>query len=384
MFEKPLRPEDGGTERLSDTIMRGLEKRGYHCMGFLVLRKTDDRIYYQQEPVADLRAFLSEHDIDIVINQLGYSAWLLEKFYRLGGSQWKAEGGKVVTCLHFDPRFPTFFPARIAWKEGPAKAIGSMLRLPLIPYLRYRERRDHAETFRHLYRASDRFGMLSETHYPYFKKLTGLKDYDKLFAIFNPLTFDDISDQSIIEQKEKTVLVVARLSEYHKRISIVLKAWKTIGRFPLSDGWRLEIVGDGPDASLYKRFVEENGLKNVTFHGQCDPEPFYTKASLFLLTSSAEGWGLTLTESLQRGVVPVVMESSPVFREILSDGKTGFLVKEGDRKGLVGKTIELIRNETLRKQMAINCLHRASLFTTNKALDSWETELNRMDNGREQ
>lgn len=39
------------------------------------------------------------------------------------------------------------------------------------------------------------------------------------------------------------------------------------------------------------------------------------------MTSSAEGWGLTLTESLQRGVVPVVMNSSPVFSEIIETGR---------------------------------------------------------------
>lgn len=378
MYEKPLRPEDGGTERLSDTIMRGLEKRGYLCMGFLVLQKEDDRIRYQYEPVDDLYAFLQEHRIDIVINQQGYSTWLLDKFFRMGGGRWREQGGKVITCLHFDPRFPTFFDARIDTGHGFAQALRSALRLPFIPYLRLRERQNHAKTLRHLYHASDRFGLLSTAHYPYFRKLTRLDPCDKLFAIFNPLTFATISDPSLIGQKERMVLVVARLSEYHKRISLVLEAWRAISRRAEAAGWRLEIVGDGPDAPRYKQFVEEKGLKNVIFHGSRDPEPCYAKASLFLLTSSAEGWGLTLTESLQRGVVPVVMESSPVFREILEDGRTGYLVRNGDIAGFVDKVLSLMRDEALRRGMAANCLRRASLFTADRALDRWETELNGM------
>ncbi|WP_418983903.1 glycosyltransferase [Alistipes sp.] len=384
IYEKPLRKEDGGTERLSATIMEGLRSRGYECMGFLVLKRLNDEITYLNERVDDLYSFLKVHRIDIVINQMGYAEWLLKKFYAAGGERWRLEGGRVITCLHFDPHFPTIHRYALSRHDGMRQTIRKLFRLALLPYLRYRERKNYADLFRYLYQASDRFGLLSATHYPFFKKLTRLESYDRLFSIFNPLTFDEISDPSIIRQKDKIVLVVARLSEYHKRISLILETWKRIHRESVLNGWTLAIVGDGPDAADYKRYVAENRLDDVTFYGQCDPEPFYTKAALFLLTSPAEGWGLTLTESLQRGVVPIVMESSPVFREILSDKETGYLVKNGDTKEFGRKIVTLAGNCRLRERMAEACLHRATRFTLDRALDEWEAELNRETDGRKQ
>ena len=43
--------------------------------------------------------------------------------------------------------------------------------------------------------------------------------------------------------------------------------------------------------------------------GQKNPEPYYNEASIFMMTSSFEGWGLTLTEAQQYGCVPLAFHS---------------------------------------------------------------------------
>ena len=74
--------------------------------------------------------------------------------------------------------------------------------------------------------------------------------------------------------------------------------------------WNLKIVGAGEDYDYYKEYIEKHIIERISLEGQQSPEPYYEEAKIFLMTSKMEGWGLTLTESLQRGVVPIVFNTS--------------------------------------------------------------------------
>lgn len=110
----------------------------------------------------------------------------------------------------------------------------------------------------------------------------------------------------------------------------------------------------------------------MIFKGQQNPEKFYEESSIFLMTSPAEGWGLTITESLQRGVVPIVMNSSPVFSEIIDNGINGFLTRNKSLNNLSYTLSKLIKNTELRQMMAKRALQKASKFTIDSVLNQWE------------
>ncbi|RGR89508.1 glycosyltransferase [Phocaeicola plebeius] len=375
IYEKALNPEDGGTERISDLIMKGLTKRGYICLGFLEFHKNDNSIIYNKQYVNNVYTFLKNNNIDIVINQLGYNDWLLKQFYKDGGSRWKEEGGKVITCLHFDPKSPKLTKKIIFhdWRKKSTKEkIDALKRYLLSPYYEKREENSIKKTYKYLYEYSDLFVMLSKTHYQYFKTLLKLKDFSKLRAIPNPLTFPTISSPDILNIKKKQVLIVARMSEYHKNISFALKVWKRLNQQQILSEWQLILVGDGPDKIEYQKYAKKNNLHNVIFKGQQNPEKFYEESSIFLMTSPAEGWGLTITESLQRGVVPIVMNSSPVFSEIIDNGINGFLTRNKSLNNLSYTLSKLIKNTELRQMMAKRALQKASKFTIDSVLNQWE------------
>jgi glycosyltransferase involved in cell wall biosynthesis len=173
-------------------------------------------------------------------------------------------------------------------------------------------------------------------------------------------------------------LLVARLSEIHKRISIALKVWSYISRKKEYKDWNFKIVGDGADMQRYKNYVQKHAIERITFEGRQDPEPYYSDASIFLMTSPAEGWGLTITESLQRGVVPVIMNSSPVFSEIVENNVSGILVEDGNTM-LFQKAIEkLMSNKQLRLEMGKNCLDRAKLFNKESTTKKWKNIIDRL------
>lgn len=378
IYEKPLQPEAGGTERITSLIISGLSSHNYNCIAMLVCDYNSRKMSYDAKPINDLYHFLKDKAIDVVINQIAYSTWLLEEFLKQGGARWKQEGGRIFSCLHFDPQNPSaLFNAQIS-SHGTIKDYLNIAKTWLL-YKRYEHKSNHsaAKTFEYIYTHSDKFIVLSKTHFKYMKSVWHRNDYSNLIAINNPLTFKDISPVSICAQKQHIVLVVARMSEFHKRISIILKTWKQLVKEGSAKAWTLKIIGDGPSLTEYKKYVRDNELVNITFLGQQNPEPYYAEASIFLMTSSAEGWGLTLTESLQRGVVPVVMNSSPVFSEIIENGKSGILVKNNDYKAFANAIRKLMKSEVTRITMSQNCLIQAKKFDLDNTINKWINELER-------
>jgi glycosyltransferase involved in cell wall biosynthesis len=372
IYNMPLVPEAGGTERITSLVAKGLTNLGHKTLGIMVFDETAGTMTYDGKPVYDLYAFLTERGVDIVINQIAYSRWLLAAFLERGGARWKAAGGHIISCLHFDPK-PT---SSLYFLRGLAdKSLRHRLNVAkaflLYPIYSARQSREIGATYNWIYDHSDRYVTLSERHFPYFKRVTRRSEYDKLVAINNPLTFPDISSTSILDSKRKVILVCSRMDEFYKRLSLVLKAWKQLQNKQASQGWHLKLVGDGPSLSGYKHYAELHGLKQVSFEGNQDPEPFYREASIFLLTSKNEGWGLTLTESLQHGVVPVVMNTCPVFEEIIEDGVNGYLTPGSCLKPFTERILSLMANKSKLRAMQRAALASSTRFTLPSTMRRW-------------
>lgn len=64
-------------------------------------------------------------------------------------------------------------------------------------------------------------------------------------------------------------------------------------------------------------------LKNVLFEGRQNPLSYYRRAAVFLMTSLFEGFGVTLTEAQQMGVVPMAMDSFEAVHDIINHRVSG-------------------------------------------------------------
>jgi glycosyltransferase involved in cell wall biosynthesis len=372
LYNMPLIPEAGGTERITSLVAKGLSGLGYDCMGILVFSESDRKMSYDGESVDDLYEFLRVNNVDVVINQIAYATWLLAMFLDNGGARWKKDGGRIISCLHFDPK-----PASNLYflKGISEKSVRDYLNIAksyiLYPYYAFRQSQNIGNVYNWIYDHSDKYVTLSERHFPFFKKVTRRAEYDKLVAINNPLTFDDISSESILDEKRKVILVCSRMDEYYKRLSIVLKAWKQLQNNPIAKDWQLKFVGIGPCLEGYKRYAESNSLERVSFEGRRNPDEYYREASIFLLTSKNEGWGLTLTESLQRGVVPVVMNTCPVFSDIITHGYNGYLSPGSNVKIFTNYILSLMSDERRLRAMQSNALVSAKRFTLAQTIKHW-------------
>lgn len=127
-----------------------------------------------------------------------------------------------------------------------------------------------------------------------------------------------------------TVLTVARLVP-HKRIELVIEACARL-RSTIPD-LRLVVVGDGyarPELECLAAHV--GGADWIDFTGRIDTDALvehYRSSWLVASASSAEGWGLTLSEAAATGT-SVVATRIPGHLDVVVDGASGLLVEPDD------------------------------------------------------
>lgn len=114
------------------------------------------------------------------------------------------------------------------------------------------------------------------------------------------------------------------------------------------------------------------GLPRINLVGYKDPLEYQKSASIAILTSSYEGWGMVLTEAMQCGAVPVAFNSFESIGDIIDDGENGFLVKPFSTNQFVEKLRLLMSNEDLRLKMSNRATETVESFNVSRIVDKWE------------
>ena len=142
IYDSPLIPEAGGTERATQLVMDELECRGHKCIGFLHFNQDNpDEYFLNGEQILTLSDFLNDNHVDVVVNQIAFHFWLLKEFLAHGGNEWKERGGKIVSFMHFDPK-PYSKPISSYFRDWSEKnLLGKIKRLALMLYLPFLERK---------------------------------------------------------------------------------------------------------------------------------------------------------------------------------------------------------------------------------------------------
>jgi len=98
---------------------------------------------------------------------------------------------------------------------------------------------------------------------------------------------------------------------------------------------KLCLVGDGPERDLLQHLACDLGIQeNVFFAGlREDVFSFYPLFNCFVLSSLTEGLSIAMLEAMSFGL-PIVTTSDAMSHEIITDGKSGFVVPPGDYRKL--------------------------------------------------
>ena len=148
-------------------------------------------------------------------------------------------------------------------------------------------------------------------------------------------------------------------------------AIRTVGR--LGEGYRLVVVGDGPQREELEALVEELGLG-----AQVELRPFSSEArhlyptfDVYLLPSRFEAFPVTVQEAMQAGL-PVVATDVGSIREAVDDGETGFVVGVGDIEAMAGAIRSLHDDPERRAAMGARAAEVGRVrFDVDEAVRQW-------------
>ena len=156
---------------------------------------------------------------------------------------------------------------------------------------------------------------------------------------------------------------LGRIKKY-KSVDHLLKAFQIV-RTQVKDA-KLVIIGDGDGLPELKRLAHSLGIADaVTFTGFVSLEEkvrLINQMHVVVNTSAKEGWGLTVTEANACGV-PVVASDVPGLRDAVKSGETGLLYEYGNIPQLAEEILKLLRDEPLRKRLAVAAKSYAATFS---------------------
>ena len=149
-------------------------------------------------------------------------------------------------------------------------------------------------------------------------------------------------------QKPVTLLFVGRLNA-QKGVGDLLNALAL-----LPPGWRLRVVGDGPDRVALERQSAQLGIaEHVIFHGwaQRDELPaIYNAADIFVFPSHDEGMSNAVLEALASGL-PVVATRIAGNEQLVREGENGALVPPANPRAFANALAPFLTDTTLRLRM---------------------------------
>ena len=171
------------------------------------------------------------------------------------------------------------------------------------------------------------------------------------------------------EQKNRSgFLYVGRFLPI-KNISFLIEAYEIYQKKCLEVGAQIEplyLVGDGPEKNMLEAQVNDKKLEQVTFTGNLQPDEvrrYYKCASVFVLPSLSEPWGLVVNEAMSSAMPVLVSGKCGCVPELLSHGENGYIIDPTDQYQLADRMFELSLDFAKKHNMGQTGLQIIQRFT---------------------
>lgn len=201
---------------------------------------------------------------------------------------------------------------------------------------------------------------------------------DREFRVKSVVLYPPVAvDQFLPAKKETVILSVGRFTDllHHKRQDVLVKAFRSLRRFPEAKNWRLVLAGSDREGKelVGKLRQQAAGLPveiktNLSFS---ELQAEYAKASLFWTATgfgveeevkpeAMEHFGITTVEAMAAGCVPVVINKGGQ-KEIVHAEENGFCWSTTEE--LVEYSRRLITDAPLRKKLSRQAVVDSRLYS---------------------
>ncbi|MDO8669436.1 MAG: glycosyltransferase family 4 protein [Candidatus Buchananbacteria bacterium] len=179
------------------------------------------------------------------------------------------------------------------------------------------------------------------------------------------------------EVNHRNILHIGRDDEV-KDYNTLVKSFKLV-KDKISD---VNFIQAGADTDReIKKAMVKNNFSAIDIRGKIkhnELTDLYSQIDFLVLSSTSESFGKVLVESNASGK-PVVSTATTGAKEIIEDGKNGFLVPIGDAEKLAEKIIWLLQNQEEAKKMGAYGRELAKerySDNTNKIINFWTDIIN--------
>ena len=177
----------------------------------------------------------------------------------------------------------------------------------------------------------------------------GLRPRQGAYLVGNGIDLSQFRQRLTAPANRRPVLFCVARLEAVKNHEMLFRALEILRHRFDPEVW---LVGEGPDQARYEADLQRRGLADaVKFLGYRYDIPELTAAAdIAVLTSVKEGIPRALMQAMAVGL-PVVATNVKGSREVVVDGKTGFLVPLDDAEALAERLGVLLESADLRREI---------------------------------
>lgn len=188
-------------------------------------------------------------------------------------------------------------------------------------------------------------------------------------VIPNPLSF--YPEESSTLQNKKVIAVGKQ--GFQKGYDRLLVAWQIVNRS--HPDWQLDIYGTIAPEYKLEELANALGIsESVSFYPpEKDIQSKYMKASLYVMSSRFEGFGMVLIEAMACGVPCVSFDCNYGPADIIAHNVDGLLVPNGDSTALADGITALLSQEQVRMAMGIKAKSNVKRFLPEVVVKEWDT-----------
>jgi glycosyltransferase involved in cell wall biosynthesis len=162
------------------------------------------------------------------------------------------------------------------------------------------------------------------------------------------------------ENNQLKLITVGRLFPHKNQIFLV-----SVIKYLIEKGYNalLIIVGAGPEQEKIKSEANRLNVANqISFKGIIENvEELYKNSHIYLHSAIYEPFGLVLIEAMAAGL-PVVTLDGGGNRDIIEEGKNGFLIPEHDPKKFADAIVKLVSDQNLYSNISAYAIEYARQF----------------------
>jgi glycosyltransferase involved in cell wall biosynthesis len=189
-----------------------------------------------------------------------------------------------------------------------------------------------------------------------------------LEVIPNPLSFYPKESSTL---QNRNVIAVGKQG-FQKGYDRLLAAWQIVNQN--HPDWQLEIYGQSAPEYQLEELSKSLGIGDcVSFYPPTkDIQNKYIEASLYVMSSRFEGFGMVLIEAMACGLPCVSFDCNYGPSDIILDGVDGFVVPNGDCTALAKVISTMLDDATLRGRMGANAKLNVQRFLPEVIVKQWD------------